>query len=777
MSPPYVSRVNDTSIFGESGRGAGAGSLYGVKDPRPISNRVIQLVNAMTLEEKVAQLSCIARTPEAPWLLDPPPADAAAELVSRHPDGIGQLGRPSLRLGPAAAARLTNTIQETLSSKTRLGVPALFNEEGVHGHTAVGATMYPTAIALASTWDVGLVEEVFTAVAREVRARGSNYVYAPVLDIATDPRWGRLEETFGEDPHLVSSLGLAAVRGLQGDSWDIPSDRVLACAKHFAGHGSPEAGMNAAPLHAGERELREHHLVPFAAVVKEGQVGALMAAYHDIDGIPCHISKWLLTELLRDEWAYEGMVTSDGFGVPQLIDVHHVAEDVDQAGRMALMAGVDCEVPEPRCFSTLADQVQLGLVPIEAIDRAVTRVLTAKDRLGLLDGPPHVNVDRATEVVNSPEHRKLALQAALRSITLLTNEKSLLPLDPNAYERIAVIGPNAADLHLGGYAREGGPGVSILEGIQERFSADRVQYTEGCRISEGPAGGAEWWVDEVYLSPAKDQLESIAEARILAERSDLVVLVIGGNEATAREGWALNHLGDRISLSLPGEQESLVAEVTATGTPTIALVMGGRPLDLSRVVEQCGAALQIWYQGQEGGHAVAAILAGDENPSGKLPVTFPGAVGRVPVTYRDKPSKERGYLFTAREPLFSFGHGLSYTEFSYANPVADPAVIGPEQTATASVDLTNTGSRAGIEIVQCYVHDLVASVTRPTQWLVGFKPVHLEPGETKMVSFPIGPTDLSLLDSNMEPVVEPGAFEIHIGTSSANYVCAELTVR
>jgi beta-glucosidase len=777
MSSPYVSRVNVASIFGESGQPAGASSLHSVKEPRPISNRIIQLVNAMSLEEKVAQLSCVARTPEAPWLLDSPPVDAALELVSRYPDGIGQLGRPSQRLGPAAAAGLTNAIQETLSSKTRLGVPALFNEEGVHGHTAVGATMYPTAIALASTWDVDLIEEVFTAVAQEVRARGSNYVYAPVLDIATDPRWGRLEETFGEDPHLVSSLGLAAVRGLQGDAWDIPSDRVLACAKHFAGHGSPEAGMNAAPLHAGQRELREHHLAPFAQVVSKGQVGALMAAYHEIDGVPCHTNRWLLTELLRNEWGFRGMVSSDGFGVPQLIDVHHVAEDVDQAGRMALMAGVDCEVPEPRCFSTLADQVRSGLVPIEAIDRAVARVLTAKDRLGLLDEVPQVDVARATEIVNSPEHRKLAHRAALRSVTLLTNEASLLPLDPNAYQQIAVIGPNAADLHLGGYSRDGGPGVSVLAGLQDRFGVDRIEYAEGCRISDGPAGGAEWWADEVYPSPAKDQPERIAQARALAERSDLVILAIGGNEATAREGWALNHLGDRTSLSLPGEQESLVAEVTATSTPTIALVMGGRPLDLRRVVEQCEAALQIWYQGQEGGHAVAAILAGDENPSGKLPVTFPGSVGRVPFTYRDKPSKERGYLFAAREPLFPFGHGLSYTEFSYANPFADPAVIGPEQTATASVDLTNTGSRAGIEIVQCYVHDLVASVTRPTQWLVGFKPVHLEPGETKMVSFPIGPTDLSLLDSSMKRVVEPGAFEIRIGTSSAIYVSAELAVR
>ncbi|MDX2466123.1 MAG: glycoside hydrolase family 3 N-terminal domain-containing protein, partial [Acidimicrobiia bacterium] len=292
-------------------------------------DRMIRLIETMTLDEKVAQLSCVARTPETPWLIEGPPGEAAAELVRRHPDGIGQLGRPSQQLEPAAAAHLTNAVQTRLATETRLGIPALFNEEGVHGHMAVGSTMYPVAIALAATWDTALIEEVFTAIAREVRARGSNYVYAPVLDIARDARWGRVEETFGEDPHLVSAMGIAAVSGLQGTKWEIPDDRVLACAKHFAGHGAPEAGMNAAPLHAGERELREEHLAPFAAVVEATHLGAVMAAYHDIDGIPCHVNPWLLTDILRTEWGFEGIVSSDGFGIPQLVEEHHVATDVE----------------------------------------------------------------------------------------------------------------------------------------------------------------------------------------------------------------------------------------------------------------------------------------------------------------------------------------------------------------------------------------------------------------------------------------------------------------
>ncbi|MDJ0664875.1 MAG: glycoside hydrolase family 3 N-terminal domain-containing protein [Acidimicrobiia bacterium] len=741
-----------------------------------MGDRVAALLDQMTLEEKVAQLSCIARVPDAAWLKDAPPAEAAADLVRRYPHGVGQVGRPSHHLSPAAAAELTNAIQQALATQTRLGIPALFNEEGVHGHAAVDSTMYPSAIAMAGAWDVALTEEVFAAVAREVRARGSNYVYAPVLDIATDPRWGRLEEAFGEDPYLVTALGLAAVRGLQGDAWLIPADRVLACAKHFAGHGSPESGMNAAPLRAGERELREHHLAPFAAVVHEGQVGALMAAYHEIDGIPCHVNPWLLTEVLRNEWGFRGMVSSDGFGVPQLIDHHRVAEDEEQAARMALAAGIDCEVPEPRCFSTLADQVRSGLVDMELIDRAVSRVLRAKERLGLLADTPQVDAKRAAEAVNSPEHRTLAHRVALRTVTLLTNTDSLLPLDPDAHRAIAVIGPNAADLHLGGYSREGGPGVSVLEGIRERFGAERVEYAEGCRISEGPPGAGEWWVDEVYPSPANEQPPRIAEARAVAQRSDVVILVIGGNEATAREGWSTFHLGDRTSLALPGEQHALLEAVAAADTPTIAVVMGGRPLDLTEVVERCSAVLQIWYQGQECGHAVAAILAGDANPSGKLPVTFPGSVGKVPMTYRDKPSKSRGYLFTANQPLFPFGHGLSYTEFAYSDPVVTPAAIAPGETATASVAVTNSGSRSGVEIVQCYIHDRVATVTRPVQSLCGFTPLHLEAGETKTVSFPIGAEALSLLDRDMKHIVEPGTFEVRIGGSSADYRCAKLEV-
>lgn len=742
-----------------------------------MGDRIAELLREMTLEEKVAQLSCIVRVPEASWLHDAPPAAAAAELLRRNPHGVGQIGRPSQHLSPSAAARLTNSIQQTLANGTRLGIPALFNEEGVHGHVAAGSTVFPTAIALASTWDRDLIEAIFAAVASEVRARGSNYVYAPVLDVATDPRWGRFEETFGEDPYLVAELGVAAVRGLQGDKWDIPEDRVLACAKHFAGHGSPEAGMNAAPLHAGEREIREQHLAPFAAAVDEGQVGAVMAAYHEIDGIPCHINSWLLTDILRSEWGFEGMVSSDGFGVPQLVDVHRVAADGEQAARMALTAGVDCEVPEPRCYGSLAKQVRSGLVAERLIDRALARVLSAKQRLGLLDKTPRVDADRAAEIVNCREHRELALQAAIRSVTLLTNPDSLLPLDTAAYRRIAVIGPNAADLHLGGYSREEGPGVSVLDGIQARFGAEKVEYAEGCRISEGPAGAAEWWADEIFPSPAGEQPQRIATARRVAERCDLAILVIGGNEATAREGWADSHLGDRTSLALPGEQNRLLAAITDTGTPTIAVVTGGRPLNLTEVVARCSAVLQIWYQGQEGGHALAAILAGDTNPSGKLPATIPGEVGRVPSTYRDKPSKGRGYLLAERDPLFPFGHGLSYTEFSYTAPQLMPASIASGETTIASAHVTNQGNREGIEIVQCYVHDPVASVTRPAQSLCGFAPVSLAPGETKEVTFPIGPQALSLLDADMNRIVERGTFEVRIGTSSADYRRTELMVR
>ena len=738
--------------------------------------RVDSLIATMSLDEKVAQLSCMARVPEVEWLTDDGGQLDTVEMLRRYPHGLGQLGRPSQRQDPTAAVEFTNRVQETLATKTRLGIGALFNEEGVHGHMAVGATSYPAAIALASTWDPDLVESVYAAVAREVRSRGSNYVYAPVLDLARDPRWGRVEETFGEDPYLTARLGVAAVRGLQGTEWSIPADRVLACAKHFAGHGAPESGMNGAPLRAGEREMREHHLVPFEAVVKEAGVAALMAAYHEIDGVPCHANGRLLIDLLRTEWGFTGMVSSDGFGIPQLATVHKVAADETEAGRLAIMAGVDNEVPEPRCYASLGDQVRAGVLPEPVIDRAVANVLSMKDRLGLLDPVAAGDAELAMRTVNNADHQALALEAARRSIVLLANREHALPLDVASLGKVAVIGPHAAELHLGGYAADPRRGVTVLEGMRERLGETRLTYAEGCRVAEPPHGAAVWWADDVTVADPQDQDALIAAAVEAAEEAEVVVLAIGGSEATCREGWWYDHLGDRDSLDLPGRQADLVMAVAATGTPLVAVVMGGRPLDLGVVIEHCAAVLQVWYPGQEGGTAVAEILCGDVNPSGKTAITFPRSVGQLPTYLGRKPSADRGYLFASHEPLFPFGFGLSYTSFSYGTVTLDSTEIDVDGEVRVMVDITNTGSRPGAEIVQLYIRDLVSTVTRPTRMLRRFARVELESGETRTVNFELTGEDLALVDLHMKRIVEPGEFEIHVGGSSTDTKIAVLTV-
>ena len=746
------------------------------------TDRVRDLVSSLTLDQKVAQLTCIGRTSEAEWLRDAdvPSVDA---ILERHPDGVGQLGRPSQKLPPDRAAAFTGELQRRLRDRSP-HIGALFNEEGIHGHMATGATHYPAAIALASTWDPEFVERVYAAVATEVRARGSNYVYAPDVDLARDPRWGRVEETFGEDPHLVASLGAAAVRGLQGTSWAIPGDKVLACAKHFVAHGIPEGGRNAAPIHIGERELRTTHLIPFRAVCDAG-VGAVMAAYHDIDGIPCHVNTWLLTDVLRDEWEWEGMVSSDGYGVPQVASIHGVAADERDAAVQVITAGVDTEVPEGVCFPTLAEAVRRGDVDEVTIDRAVARVLTAKERLGLLDEPTSTAVPDIG-VVNCAEHRDLALEAARRSAVLVINDdvdgSPLLPIEPRRVESIAVIGPNAAGVHLGGYSDAPGFGVSVLDGITERFRGCDVRHAEGCRIHDGPAGAAQWWEDDTVLSEPGDQDARIDEAARVAAASDLVIMVIGGDEATAREAWADERRGDRDRLDLPGRQDDLLRAVAATGRPMVAVVMGGRPLDLGVVVETCAAVLAVWYPGQAGGMAIAEILAGDVDPSGRLPISVPRSVGQIPSHSGQSGTYRRRYLFTETGPRFPFGHGLSYTTFSYGAPSLDPPFVPAFGAAplgmmtTASVDVTNTGTRRGSTVVQCYVGDRIASVVQPERRLAGFTRITLDPGQTATATIPIGSGALSLLDREMTWRIEPGEFDVWVGPHSGTDNGAILTV-
>jgi beta-glucosidase len=733
-----------------------------------VEERVADLRDRMTLEEKTAQLYCFGRAVElTDILLDEEGNLLPGAMAERFRHGICQLGRPAQRRSPRATAELTNAIQKFLVEETRLGIPAMFNEEGVHGLMATGSTSFPQALALASTWDEHLVEDVYTAVAREARVRGSNYVYAPVLDLARDPRWGRVEETFGEDPYLVSRLGVAAVGGLQGRGPVIDEEHVIACAKHYAVHGQPEGGLNAGPASISERVVREEFLSPFKAVVTEVGVQAVMASYNELDGIPAHANRWLLQTVLRDEWGFQGFVTSDGFGVPQLMLSHRTAADPDEAARRAIEAGIDCEVPAGICYPGLLEQAKAGKVSMRDIDRAVGNILRAKIRLGLLDGVPCADPDQAERVTNCPAHRQLALRAAQEAIVLLKNERDLLPLDIAEIRSVAVVGPNAADLHLGGYAEDPGRGTSVLEGIREKLGDRvRVAYAEGCRITEGVQGYAAWHRDEVRLSDPADDTPRIAEAVELARRSDVAVLVLGGNEGTCREGWWFNHLGDRDELGLLGRQEELVEAVLATGTPTIAVLINGRPLTVERLAENVPAILECWYLGQETGIAVAEVLVGEVNPSGKLPVTFPRSVGQLPVYYYHRPSAKRGYAFAVNDPLYPFGHGLSYTSFSYSGLGVSPERIAVGETTRVKVDVSNAGERAGAEIVQLYVRDQVSSVTRPVKALKGFRRIRLEPGESRSVEFELTPEQLALLDAEMQWRVEPGLFDVMVGSSS-----------
>ncbi len=745
-----------------------------------MTDAIDELLASMTLQEKVAQLSCGGRAYEMPEVFTPGGTFDDRAFAARFPDGVGQIGRINVRRGADDARDLAAAINRTLATRTRHGIGALFNEEGLHGLMGRGATVFPAALALAATWDPVLIEEIYSAVAIETRARGANYVYAPVLDLARDPRWGRVEETFGEDPLLVARMGRAAVLGLQGRSTErIAPDRVLACAKHFVGHGVPQSGLNGAPVQLGRRELLEDHLAPFAAAVDAG-VGAVMVAYHDLDGVPAHVNRWLLGDVLRDRLGLTGMVTSDGFGVPQLASLHHVAVDAVDAARQAFEAGIDCEVPEPTGATGLPDLVRAGTMSEAVIDRAAGNVLRAKARLGLLDHlgdgacAPAQETSTSPPAVDVAAHDRLALEAARRSVVLLSNPAGVLPLEPTAVSSMLVTGPNAEHAHLGGYCDPDARGIGVLEGLRRRFVDATIHFEEGCRITDDRAEPATWWLDRVQLAdPALDD-DRLDRAVHAATGVDVALVVIGGNEATHREGWWFDHLGDRASLSLVGRQDELVERIAATGTPTIALVISGGPVDLRRVVDAADAVLWTCYPGQQGGAAIAELLAGDHVPTGHLPVTFPRSSDQIPLYAGRRPSAGRGYLHEPADPLFPFGHGLTYTTFASgllevsptSLPVAD---LEAGATFDLDVEVANTGDRDAIELIRVTVDDPVASVTRPVARLRAFRTVAVPAGERTTVTLTVGADDLRLMDRSMQWVIEPGRFDLTVhagGTTS-----------
>ena len=762
---------------------AAAQEAAAYKNPKlSIEQRVADLLARMTLEEKLAQIesawgngSFVRET--QPFLVDEKGAFLPERAQITLKNGLGQVSRPSEHPGgsggPREMAELTNAIQKWVKENTRLGIPVMFHEECLHGHAAPRGTAFPAAIGLASTWDEALIHEVFTSVAAEVRARGAQECLAPVLDLARDPRWGRTEETYGEDPYLVTHIGLAAIRGFQGDGATIDKSHVMATAKHFAVHGQPEGGTNVSTGNYSERMVREYFLKPFEAAVKQGHVQTLMASYNEIDGIPAHSNKHLLDDILRHEWGFDGLVVSDYFGIAELQRVHHVVADNVAAAKLSLESGVDIELPFADAFPSLREQVQQGKVSQAMVDRAAGRVLRAKFVAGLFDDP-FVDPSYAEKITNSPEHQKLALQAAHESIVLLKNQNNLLPLNSPKYKRVAVIGPNAGALHLGGYSSKPGRGVSIFQGIKEKLGSNaEVLFAEGCKITESQP---EWDADKVVLGDAALNAKRIAEAVGVAKKADVIILVLGENEQTSREAWAKNHLGDRQSLDLLGNQDELAKQILATGKPTVALLLHGRPNSINYIAENVPAILDGWYLGQEGAAAAADVLFGDYNPAGKLPITVPRSVGQLPDYYYQKPSAKRGFVDGSVLPLFPFGWGLSYTTFKYSNLRLAQDAIGPEGQTTVTVDVTNSGAVRGDEVAQLYIHQTVSLVTRPVKELRGFKRVSLNPGETKTVEFTLGPDELSYLNRDMKRVVEPGTFEVMVGGNSVDLITTMLNV-
>ncbi|KQM91807.1 MULTISPECIES: glycoside hydrolase family 3 N-terminal domain-containing protein [Sphingomonas] len=747
------------------------------RDPRaPVDLRVRDLMARMTLDEKVAQLITLSTTKrqvmDDALRFDPARADTA------YPNGIGQIARPSDRGGAATAANtgaavtgrwrapadtiaFVNAAQRWATTRTRLGIPILFHEEALHGFMAPEATSFPQAIALAGSFDRDLVRRVNAVIAREVRAHGTVLALSPVVDIARDPRWGRIEETFGEDPYLCGEMGVASVIGLQGEGKTLAPGKVFATLKHMTGHGQPESGENVAPAPIAERELRENFFPPFRAVVARTGIGAVMPSYNEIDGVPSHANRWLLNDVLRGEWGFDGAIVSDYAAIGELASLHHIAADKAEAARLALAAGVDSDLPDGEAYRSLADQVRAGRVAIEAVDAACRRMLTLKMRSGMFE-QAIVDPQAAARMTGNAEARALALEAARRSIALLVND-GVLPLTPGAHKRVAVIGPNAAVARLGGYSSIPKATVSLLEGVRARLKGKAdVVHAQGVFITQSEDRSA----NEVLLADPARNRDLIAEAVTVASTADVILLAVGDTEQTSREGYAKTHLGDRTSLDLLGEQNALFAAMKATGKPVIVVAINGRPPSWPSVTAQANAVLECWYVGQEGGTAIAEALFGDINPGAKLPVTVARSTGQLPVFYDAKPSARRGYLFDTTAPLFPFGFGLSYTKFEIGAPRLSSAKIGIAASVTVSVDIANVGARAGDEVVQLYVRDQVSSVARPILELKGFERVTLAPGERRTVQFTLGPDAFRFFDIAMREVVEPGLFDISVGADS-----------
>jgi beta-glucosidase len=701
----------------------------------------------MTLEEKARQLDmyygceALLHTNQYTGRTHAlPDAEFDPQMAEKN---LGTSGIGSIHdLYPRPA--LYNRVQSWVIRSNRLGIPALFLEEGLHGYMDHGETVFPQSINLATTWNPELARQTGAAIAAQARANGVAMILGPVLDVARDPRWGRVEEDFGEDPYLTGQLGLAYVQGMQGDSLDT-DHTVIAEPKHFAGHGSPEGGLNMSPVHAGEREVRSIMLKSFEPAVREGKAMGIMAAYHDIDGVPCTGNPWLLNKVLRDEWGFQGLVLSDLGAIRRLYDTHHVADSSTNAVLLALNSGVDMQFYDfdhETFQSAIINGIKSGQLSEATLDQSVTRVLRAKFMLGLFDHPL-VDEHLDATVRHCPAHDRLALESARQSMCLLQNEGQLLPLQKNL-QRIAVIGPNANIARLGDYteAAQEGSSQGMLEQIRKLVSPQTtVSFADG---------------------------DDIARAVALAKTANVVILGLGEWLKISGEGF------DRSDLDLPGNQEALLEAIVGTGKPVVLVLQNGRPLSVTWAARRVPAILEAWYPGEFGGRAIAETLFGDNNPAGRLTITFPRSVGQLPDFYDHFPSRKDSYIEGDSSPLFSFGHGLSYTTFKYSQlAVTTPSM---DDDFTVSVRVTNTGAREGDEVAQLYVRQETASVVTPVKALKGFSRIHLLAGESKTVLFRLQPASLAVWGASQQWKVEPGKYTIFVGGSSQATLSSQFTL-
>lgn len=731
----------------------------------PVEQRLNDLLDRMSLEEQIAQVGGVFSRDTLAFDKNDVFVGGRDTVLLRMGAGSYGSGRLWWSHSPQERARRFNSVQHYMLEKTRLGIPLINFGESLHGFMMGGATSFPQAIALGCTWDTSLVEQVFSASAQEASAHGIRQVLSPVVDLARDPRWGRTEECYSEDPYLASRLAMAAVFGFQGRGMMIDNSHVAVTLKHFAGHGQPEGGRNIAPVNYSEREFRETHLYPFEMAVTRAHARSIMASYNEWDGVPNHVNHKLLTDILRAEWGFNGYVMSDGGGMNVTYQEHHAARDSAESGALSMEAGVDFELGRLSCFKDLAAEVAAGAVSTASIRRAAAGVLRVKFECGLFDNP-YLDVDRIARVTRSEEHIALARKAAREAMVLLKNDGHILPLNIQRIKTLAVIGPNAEGIHLGGYSAIPMVGVDMLEGLRD-YAKDKfnVLYAKGCTLTLNKE--CNWQVNEnpILGDWATDQ-KLIDEAVEVAKKSDAVVVVLGENELICREAWNDVHRGDRDKLDLVGRQNDLAEAILKLGKPTVVLLVNGRPLTINALAKSAPAIVECWYLGQETGHAIADVLFGAVNPSGKLTATFPASVGELPCYYDRKPSRFRNYVLADTSALFPFGYGLSYTSFDYSRLSISPRTISPSGKAEVAIHVRNTGTMKGDEIVQLYIHDIVSLPTRPVQELKDFARITLAPGEEQTVTFTLTPDKLESRGLDMKRRVPPGAFEIMVGRNS-----------